>query len=437
MSLYAPEVEARDPSEQRVRDEAALRSQLASLRERSPLYREKLPAADPGGLDDLPALPFTTKDELRASIAAERPLGRHLATPLAAVRRLYSSSGTTGEPLFIAVTDADLAAWGEIGARSYRACGIAPGQRAVLTYNSGPFVAGAVLDAWTRIGATVIPVGSGNTERLAKAFRLLGAEAVGCTPSYALYLAEWCRDRDIDPLSLGIRHIAVAGEPGGGEALTRRAIEEAFGATVREAMGIADVSPSLWGECEEQAGMHFCGRDFVHAELIDPAGTAPIPWEDGAEGELVYTSLRREAMPVVRFRSRDRVVVTARPCSCGRTSVRVRCIGRTDDLLIVRGTNLFPSAVREVVGEFRPRVGGMIQIRPAHTGVRQDVAPRVLVELGEGERAGEELSRAIQQAIRGKLVATTAVELVPYGTLPRSEYKSHLVDFSESATRPS
>ena len=432
MSPHDPDVETRDAAEQRDRDEAALRTQLASLRERSPFYRDKLAGAD---LDDLQALPFTTKDELRASIAAERPLGRHLAVPLDAVRRVFSSSGTTGEPLFIAVTDADLAAWAEIGARSYRACGIAPGRRAVLTYNSGPFVAGAVLDAWTRIGATVIPVGSGNTERLVKAFQLLGAEAVGCTPSYALYLADWCRERDIDPLSLGVRHIAVAGEPGGGEALTRRAIEEPFGAIVREAMGIADVSPSLWGECQEQAGMHFCGRDFVHAELIDPETTAPIPWEDGAEGELVYTSLRREAMPVVRFRSRDRVVVTARPCSCGRASVRVRCIGRTDDLLIVRGTNLFPSAVREVVGEFRPRVGGMIQIRPVHTGVRQDAAPRVLVELGEGEAAGDDLALAIQQAIRGRLVATTAVELMPYGTLPRSEYKSRLVDFSESAAR--
>ena len=436
MSLHNPEVETRDAAEQRARDEAALRRQLATLRERSPFYRDKLACADPGALHDLPALPFTTKDELRASLAAERPLGRHLATPLETVRRVFSSSGTTGDPLFIAVTDADLAGWAEIGARSYRACGIAPGRRAVLTYNSGPFVAGAVLDAWTRIGATVIPVGSGNTERLVKAFQRLGAEAVGCTPSYALYLADWCRERDIDPRGLGIGQIAVAGEPGGGEAATRALIEDAFGANVREAMGIADVSPSLWGECEEQAGMHFCGRDFVYSELIDPAGDAPVPWEDGAEGELVYTSLRREAMPVVRFRSRDRVVVTARPCSCGRTGVRVRCIGRTDDLLIVRGTNLFPSAVREVVAEFRPRVGGMIQIRPAHTGVRQDATPRVLVELGEGEPAGDELSDAIQQAIRGKLVATTAVELVPYGTLPRSEYKSKLVDFSESATRP-
>jgi phenylacetate-CoA ligase len=227
----------------------------------------------------------------------------------------------------------------------------------------------------------------------------------------------------------------VAGEPGGGEPATRRAIEDAFGATVREAMGIADVSPSLWGECEAQGGMHFCGRDHVFAELIDPADDAPLRWEDGAEGELVYTALRREAMPVLRFRSRDRVVVTARPCSCGRTSVRVRCIGRTDDLLIVRGVNLFPSALREVVGDFRPRVGGPVLIRPVHTGVRQDAPPRVLVELAQGEPADDELSGAIQLAIRGKLVTSTAVELVPYGSLPRSEYKSRLVDFSESADR--
>ena len=435
MSLHDPESESRDPAEQRARDEAALLSQLASLRERSPFYRDKLAGVEVGGLTDLPALPFTIKEELRASIAAAPPLGRHLATAPEAVRRVFSTSGTTGDPIYIAVTDADLAAWTEIGARSYRACGIEPGTRAVLTYNSGPFVAGVVLDAWTRIGATVVPVGSGNTERLVRAFQVLGTDALGCTPSYAIYLADWCRARDIDPLSLGIRQIAVAGEPGGGEPATRELIQDAFGANVREALGIADVSPSLWGECEAQGGMHFCGRDFVYAELIDPLSDEPLPWEDGAEGEVVYTSLRREAMPMVRFRSRDRVLVTARPCSCGRTSVRVRCIGRTDDLLIVRGTNLFPSAVREVVASFRPRVGGPILIRPANTGVRQDVPPRVIVELGPGEGGDAELAGAIQVAIRGKLVTTTAVELVPYGTLPRSEYKSRLVDFSEAAAR--
>ena len=212
MSLHNPEVETRDAAEQRARDEAALRGQLASLRERSPFYRDKLACADPGALHDLPDLPFTTKDELRASIAAERPLGRHLATPLETVRRV-SEQRHDRRPALHRGHGADLAGWAEIGARSYRACGIAPGRRAVLTYNSGPFVAGAVLDAWTHIGATVIPVGSGNTERLVKAFQLLGAEAVGCTPSYALYLADWCRERDIDPAALGSARSPWRGSP--------------------------------------------------------------------------------------------------------------------------------------------------------------------------------------------------------------------------------
>jgi phenylacetate-CoA ligase len=405
-------------------------SDVAGLRERSPFYRDKLA----GIADDAPweSLPFTTKDEIRASLAAEPPLGRHLAAPLEDVRRVYSSSGTTGDPSFIAVTAADLEGWTEIGARSYGANGIARGQRAVLTYNSGPFVAGAVLDAWQRIGATVIPVGSGNTERLVRAFQVLGAEALGCTPSYALYLADWCRERGIEPRSLGVRLFSVAGEPGGGEDATRHAIEEAFGATVREAMGIADVSPSLWGECEEQAGMHFSGDGYVHVELIDPESGDVLPFDHHAEGELVYSTLPREAMPVLRFRSRDRVVVNAEPCSCGRGALRVRCIGRTDDLLIVRGVNLFPTAVREVVAEL---AAGPILIRPAHEGVRQDAPPRVLVEV-EGEPDAQ-LAAQIRDAIRSKLVVSTEVELVPYGTLGRSEYKSKLVDFSESATRPS
>ena len=417
-------------------DDEAFRAQLAYLRERSPFYRDKLADADASALADLPHLPFTTKDEIRASLAAEPPLGRHLAAPLAHIRRVYSSSGTTGDPAYIAVTDADLAAWTEIGARSYAACGIVAGQRAVLTYNSGPFVAGAVLDAWTRIGATVVPVGSGNTERLVKAFQVVGAEALGCTPSYALYLADWCRRREIEPRDLGLRVLAVAGEPGGGEPATRELIESAFGATVREAMGIADASPSLWGECEEQAGMHFSGAGYVHAELIDPDSGAALAFEDAAEGELVYTSLRREAMPVLRFRSRDRVVVNAQRCSCGRRGVRVRCIGRTDDLLIVRGVNLFPTALREVVAGFRPRVAGPVLIRPAHAGVRQDVPPRVLVELSEQGEPDTALADAIRQAIRDKLVVSAEIELVPYGTLGRSEYKSRLVDFSEAAARP-
>ena len=147
------------------------------------------------------------------------------------MRRIFSTSGTTGDPLYIAVTDADLAGWTEIGARSYAASGSRPGGARSSTYNSGPFVAGVVLDAWTRIGATVIPVGSGNTERLVRAFQVLGADALGCTPSYAIYLADWCRAREHRPRATWRAPLAVAGEPGGGEPATRAAIEEAFGAT--------------------------------------------------------------------------------------------------------------------------------------------------------------------------------------------------------------
>jgi phenylacetate-CoA ligase len=438
-SLFDAETETRSEQEQYERDRESYRRQLSYLFDRSPFYRAKLAAAgladaaDVGGLDDIAALPFTTKEEIRRTQAEHPPYGAYLAAPAEDVRRVYSTSGTTGEPCYIAVTEQDLRTWVRISARSYTAAGIRPGQGVVLTYNAGPFVAGAVLDSFTLIGATIMPVGSGNTERVVRACRRLGAEAIACTPSYALYLIEWCRDRGIDPADLGVRRFSVAGEPGGGEAAIRSRLETAFGATVAEAMGIADVSPSCWGECEEQDGMHWSGRDFAHVELVDPETGAALPWEHGGEGELVYTALRREAMPVLRLRSRDRVVVNTRPCGCGRVSVRVRCVGRTDDLLIVRGVNLFPTAVRAVVHEFGSRVGGAVQIRPKAQGVRQDAPPKVVVERPEHGAAGADLAREIESAIRAKLVVTTQVELVEHGTLPRSDYKLRLVDYADAA----
>ena len=146
----------------------------------------------------------------------------------------------------------------------------------------------------------------------------------------------------------------VAGEPGGGEPAMRAKLEAGWGASVTEAMGIGDISVSLWGECEQKAGMHFSGRGFVHFELIDPGTGAEKPLVDGAEGELVLTHLVNRSAPLLRFRTRDHVRLSVGPCACGRTSPRVRCIGRTDDMLIVRGVNVFPSAVREVVNEFAP-----------------------------------------------------------------------------------
>jgi phenylacetate-CoA ligase len=160
------------------------------------------------------------------------------------------------------------------------------------------------------------------------------------------------------------------------------------------------------------------------------SGTA-LKLEDGATGELVYSALEREAMPLLRFRSRDHVVVTMKPCSCGRTAPRVRCIGRTDDMLIVRGVNVFPSAIRTVVNQFAPAVGEVMQVRPAKRGVQQEPPLQILVELGAGPGTEAGLAERIESAIRSALIVRTKIELVPHGTLPRSEYKSALVSFAD------
>jgi len=192
-------------------------------------------------------------------------------------------------------------------------------------------------------------------------------------------------------------------------------------------MGIGDIGPSLWGECEEQAGMHLGAHGFVHPELIDAETGAAGDWEDGATGELVLTHLRHRAAPLLRFRTRDHVQVWTTPCACGRTTSRVRCLGRTDDMLIVRGVNVFPSAVREVVSAFEPAVSGNILVKPRVEGVKQEPPLPVAVELARGAAAASGLAAAIRGRLREVLVVQTDVELVPFGSLQRSEYKSRLV----------
>ena len=269
--------------------------------------------------------------------------------------RIYSTSGTTGTPSYIPLTAGDLENWVTGSARSYAASGIRAGQRIVSTYNAGPFVAGAALAALDRLGLSHIPVGTGNTERLMQAVRDLRPEAVVLTPSYAAHLVEWAAGRGIDLAASSVERVLVAGEPGGGEPAFRAALEDGWGAKVTEAMGIGDIGVSLWGECEQQDGMHLGAHGFVHPEVIDHETGEALELSDGASGELVLTHLRHRAAPLLRFRTRDHVVVGTRPCPCGRPGPRIRCIGRTDDMLIVRGVNVFPSAVRDVVSGFAPR----------------------------------------------------------------------------------
>ena len=436
MRMHAAAIETAPWADQAHGDDATYRSQISYLLQNSAFYRDRLRDAgfstpeDVGGLEGIAALPFTEKDDLRATRDEAHPIGTHLAAPMSSIVRVYSTSGTTGTPSYIPLTQSDLEDWIEISQRSYSASGVLAGERMVSTYNAGPFVAGVTLDAFARLGLCHIPVGAGNTERLMAAVQLLKPTVLGCTPSYALYLAEWAAKRGIDTETSSVTKILVAGEPGGGEPAMRTRLQEAWGARVTEAMGIGDISVSLWGECQHQDGMHFSGRGLVHFELIDPATGAPVAIEDGAEGELVYTHLRHRAAPLLRFRSRDRVRISTAPCACGRTAPRVRCIGRTDDLLIVRGVNVFPTAVREVVGEFGDRVSGVISIRPRAKGVKQSPPLPIRVELAEGGADDRELADKIRERIRDKLVVTTDIELVQWGTLPRSDYKSKLVDWT-------
>jgi phenylacetate-CoA ligase len=414
--------------EQLALDDRSYREQLAYLLERSPFYQEKLSGFDPHGLAEISELPLTEKEELRATVTPENPFGAHLCASPDEIIRIYSTSGTTGQPSYIPLTAGDLENWVTGSARSYGASGVRAGQRLVSTYNAGPFVAGAALAAFDRMGLCHIPVGAGNTERLLRAIELLRPEAVVLTPSYAAHLVEAAEERDLDLSESSVERVLVAGEPGGGEPAFRATLEAGWGAKVTEAMGIGDIGPSLWGECEEQNGMHLGARGFVHAELVDPETGAARPLEDGASGELVLTHLRHRTAPLLRFRTRDHVEVRTSPCPCGRTAPRIRCVGRTDDMLIVRGVNVFPSAVREVVGAFAPAVSGHIVVRPQAPGVKQDPPLPVAVELARGASADDGLAEAIRERLRETLVVQTRVELVPWGTLRRSDYKSKLVE---------
>lgn len=437
--IYDQAIETRPVAEQYSLDSEQYRKQISYLLEHSAFYQQKLgeagfhSATDVGSLDDIAKLPFTEKDEIRKTQAEAAPFGAHLAAPETDLRRVFSTSGTTGVPCYLGLTAADLDMYATNVARGYTAAGFRRGQKVVVGFNAGPFVAGAVYYGFDKIGCNVIPVGTGNTERMITAIQRLGATGVSCTPSYGLYLIDWCLQHGIDTQSLGLKNMITAGEPGGGDPMIRGRIEEAFGCKVRESMGIGDITLSAWAEDDDGKGMHFMPRGFVHVELIDPTSGEPIEWRDGAQGELVYTALQREAMPLLRFRSRDHVVVTMQDNPTGRTGPRIRCIGRTDDMLIVRGVNFFPTTVRTVLDDFRGQVSGMFQVRPRATGVSQEPPLPIVIEIDNGiATAPAGMAEQIKKQIRERLLVTAEISMVPFGTLPRETYKSKLVDYGDA-----
>jgi phenylacetate-CoA ligase len=404
--------------------------QFRRLRESSPFYARKFREAGLGssfvGLGDLKNVPFTSKAEFKTALDEDPPFGSNLCVEPNLVKRVYQTSGTTGSPNILALTRADMETWTVMGTRTYYATGIHEHSSVLSTFGAGPFVAGHTHFALLRIGSRTIPVAPGDTERVLFSLRAGVADTLLATASFAQYLANRLEKTDEQPSAIPLTHIVTGGEPGGGIPAIRDHIENVLGVTVTEVMGIGDVAPSLFGECPHQQGMHFCGMGHVWPELIDPETLEPMAIEAGAVGELVYTALTREAMPVVRFRGSDIVRIEGTSCACERTTFRMRVLGRRDDMFIVRGVNVYPAAILSVVGDFRPRVTGRARVVRKKGEVSVTPPVPIEVEVTDGLGPDPKLVAELTEAIHTKLVFRSEVKLVPEAEFGEAGYKTRL-----------
>lgn len=412
-----------------------LREQVAYLQERSDLYADVLRGIDAASFEtgDLAALPLTDKGMLRASLAERPPLGRHLAAELTAVVQVHTTSGTTGSPAYLGLTARDRDDWIEIFARGFWANGLRPSDSVLHAFAMSRGYAGALpmVQALLHLGARVLPIGiEAGSERLLDALRQLQPTCLYASPSFARYLGEGALQRGLGGASSGIRLVMSGGEPGIAEGDTRAELRAIWGAQVRELMGGSDVCPMLWGECAEEDGMHELAPDLVLTEFIRPESgdvtTRPAP---GMIYEIVYSHLRREATPLLRFRQGDLVEIRGTDCRCGRTGVRIRGRGRIDDLLIVKGVKLFPAAVADVVASFRPAVTGELRVlRPKRSQVLESIDVRIETTVEDSD-ARRSLALAIERSIHDRLAVRARVHPVEAGSLPpQSGAKRTLVE---------
>jgi len=404
-----------------------LKSTVARCYNNVPYYRKKLQDAgvqpqDIKSLDDIRRLPFTVKDDLRENFPYKL-----FAVPMKDVVRLHASSGTTGKPTVVGYTRADLDMWAECIARIVCAAGATPEDIVQITFGYTLFTGAFGLHyGLEKLGATIIPISGGNTERQLSIMQDFGTTVLVGTPSYALYMAETAKKLGIDTEKLPLR-LGLFGGEGHTEEM-RREIEQAWHILATENYGLSEIiGPGVSGECWLKQGMHIV-EDHFYCEIIDPDTLEPLP--DGEQGEMVITSLSKEALPILRYRTKDITWLIPEKCACGRTSMRMAKVqGRTDDMLIIRGVNVFPSQIESVLLGVEG-IGPHYEIIVRKEGYMDSI--EVLVEvvdagLLDSFAALEALERKIQHAIYTVLNITAAVRLVEPESLKRFEGKAKRV----------
>ena len=408
----------------------ALRRHLRHAHQGSPYYRVSFDAAGVRPdqlqtLDDLRRFPFIDKTVLRDRQLAVPPFGDLVAVPEEEIVYISASSGSTGVPTASPFTARDFDDWIDYEARQFWSCGLRPTDRYAHSLNFSLFVGGPCVLGAQKLGALSIHAGTLPSERLLAILKQFQATAIWTTPSYAWYLGETAVKEGIDPKrDLAVRRIFVAGEPGGSIPETRNRIEALWGADVYDYYGLSDIFGSCAGMCEEKDGLHWA-EDHIHVEVLDPETGEPVP--EGARGELVLTTLKKAARPMIRFRTGDIVSVTTEPCRCGRTSLRLKGIhGRLDDMLIIKGVNLFPSDIEAVArkeaaltGEYRlvvERINHLDRLTVEVEHIRGFNGPP------------EELAAHFAKHVKAITGVHAEVRVLPPDTLPRATHKAKRVE---------
>ncbi len=389
-----------------------------------PFYREKMQAmdlspADIETIEDIVKLPFTTKQDLRDNY----PYGLQAAAPSEIVR-VHASSGTTGNATIVGYTRRDLEVWAEGMARALTAFGVRKGDTFSVSYGYGLFTGGLGAHYGVeRIGAAVVPASTGNTEKHLKLIKDLGVSGIACTPSYALYLAETMERMGIKKEDLNLRIGAFGAEPWTEN--MRQEIQQRLGVKGFNLYGLSEVcGPGVSYECEAQNGSHIC-EDHFYPEIINPETLQPLPL--GETGELVFTTLTKEGMPLLRYRTRDLSMLMGGTCSCGRTSVRMgKVMGRSDDMLIIRGINVFPSQVESVIlsmAEFEPRY--MIVVDRKNNLDTMQVQVEVRKNFFNDD-IGQmfQMRKALADKLKSVISIKADVKLMEPGSIERSQGKS-------------